>query len=274
MKKVFGQMAFASVVLVIGSFLYHYFWPNNVVYLQHINMFNDSWWYVGYYIGIVIIAELFLNQYLMTADKKRYAVILAISFSIASQGWLGGIFTTLASDLRVVSIGVFLFTFGAYIRQYDPFREVPRVVFLFIITFVYILVWISCLNTNAWSIQDYIINGKTDNYSQILTAYADYQIVPVVIALSIFEIVKRINIPNNKIINYLGSASFMVFLIHGTDFGYYIIRQNDWLYCLHCSVWLFWKEIVFYTFVIYAIGVLSYMSYCCILKSYRLLIIK
>ena len=188
-------------------------------------------------------------------------MFLAVCYAIANVGWLGGIFSSLAGDLRIVVTGVFLYSLGWYIRQYDPFGRIPVFAIIGLIIFIYITIWVSYYNTTMYNIETYIVNESVDPFAQAPGGYADYSIIPVTLGICLFEIARRIKMPNSRIINYLSAASFMVYLLHDDNFMYMVWRERDWMYMLYYEPKIFCMKLVKWTVAVYMVGVLVYSSY-------------
>ena len=54
-------------------------------------------------------------------------------------------------------------------------------------------------------------------FIQYIPGYLNNQIIPIALAIAIFEIFRRIQISSNWIINFIGSSTFMIYLIHDND---------------------------------------------------------
>lgn len=277
-RKLFLQMAFASIVLVVGSNVYYHLGTaGKLVFTMGVSQFNAGWWFVGYYIGIIILAFLWMNGFLQKADKKKHLTFIAICFAIASNAWLGGVFTSLtslASDLRVIIIGMFLYGMGSYIRKYDPFGNIPGLLIVLAIAGLYILIWISFYNLTTWNIENYLLNNSEDMFSQMLSSYRDYDIIPVILALAMFELARRIHMPNIGIINRLSASTFMVYLMHQNETMLHVMRERDWVDILYHSGKDFCLMLAKWTFIIFGFGVVVYALYCLTAKICGVLAVK
>ena len=76
-----------------------------------------------------------------------------------------------------------------------------------------------------------------------------------------FELFRRISIPQNMIINYLGRAIFMVYLLHDNNFVYSIWHSKDWITLMYESPYIYIVEHAIYTFTTFAVGVVIYTVY-------------
>ena len=260
-KKLFSQVLFATIVLVFGSNIYYKAFPDRYVALRGVRIFNGMFWFVGYYLAVLIIGALCLNRFMQKADKEKHLALLAVLFAVANSGWLGGIFSSLADNLRIVSYGVFVYALGYYIRKYDPFRKIPVPGILGVIAFTYLLIWVSYYNTTMYNIETYTINESTMAFNQLAESYPDYSIVTFVIGLCLFEIARRIKIPNSRVINYLSASTFMTYLLHDDDFMYQIWRERDWILMLYYDPALYFLKLLKWTFTVFFLGVAAYTVY-------------
>ena len=103
--------------------------------------------------------------------------------------------------------------------------------------------------------------GETGAFLQTIPLYANHQFVPIILAAAVFELFRRINIPESKIINYLGASTFMVYLLHDNEFVYSIWKMHDWITPLHDNMGMFFKDFFIWTMGTFCVGVLIYAVY-------------
>ena len=144
---------------------------------------------------------MFLNKYLNKLSRNKYKLFLLILFTIISISWLGKILSGLSEHLHVFVTGIFLFSFGGYIKKYEPFKNIRTPIILLLIIICFFFIWLSYYNKIIGEINTTILNGKT-NYLHTLDGLENYNFVIMSIAVLMFELFKRINIPSSKIINY------------------------------------------------------------------------
>ena len=266
-----SMIGFATVAVMIGSLIYY----NNfrtekfIVSLQGIGNFNGGWWFAGYYLVVIIIGALWLNDYLTNLEQKKYLSLLIVLFGACSISWIGSVIENIAGGLRTVVGGVFLYALGGYIKKYNPFGNVKILPIILMIAFVYLLVWVSYYNNTLNSIQTYLQGDRRNPYVQVKSGYADYSIVTMTLALCIFELFRRLKVPNNKVINFFAKASFMVYLVHDNDFIRRIWREHDFIYKLHISPLWFIGSLLKWMLFIYILGT---CVYTCFLGTKRLII--
>lgn len=270
--KLLQQLGFSAVTLVAASTVICILTRQlKGVFLewQTINIFNDMSWFIGYYFIIIVIAALFLNDFLSKLSEKHYIAFLATTFALTQLGWSGKLIESFADGLRTLCIGIFLYALGGFIKQYNPFGRVRTFIFPLIIIAVYVLVLASGYNDAKLSISEYLRNKPEDYVLPNIPWYDNHSIVSVIMGVSLFELARRIHTPNSRIINFLGKATFMVYLIHDNTFFYSIWGLHDWVRVLYYNPKRFVGELLLYTLATFFIGVLLYAIYLLVVKIVR-----
>ena len=91
-KKLLLQIGFAATSLTLGSLVYFIYRKNDTdifVSTYSITSFNSQSWFVGYYFMVIVIASIFLSEYLNKLDRNRYKNLLIAAFAVSSLGWSG-----------------------------------------------------------------------------------------------------------------------------------------------------------------------------------------
>lgn len=268
--KLLLQLGFAAAALVIASnLLFRYDGENNFYSLFKINSFNSMSWYVGYYFLIILMASLFMNKFLLGCDKQKYSVFLTATFAIIQFGWTGSLLEGIGSGLRTFATGIFLYSLGGYIRIYDPFKMIRTFVFFLTPAAVLVLIFISSYNTAQTNIENFYLNDPNGTYVQSYMSYGNYSIIIMLIAICMFYIFKRIQIPQNRVINFLGKGTFMIYLIHDNSFFYSIWGLKDWIVVLYNTPWLFLLELTKWGAGTFSIGIMAYVVYLGVGKLFR-----
>lgn len=255
------EQLFAAMLLTIVPTIYHLYNPDLHIKLQTIMGFNGMSWFVGYYFVVVLCGALFLNKFLAGLDCKKYAAFLLTLFAFISFSWSGGLAEGLAGGLRTLLTGIFLYALGGFIRQFNPFRSIKVYTILLIIFFVYLLVWISGYNVTENNIQSYIQSASQNPFMQSVPGFDNFSIVTLVLAVCMFEIFRRINIPANRVIAFLGKSTFMVYLIHDSEFFYSLWNLRDWITTLSESMPMFIIQLLKWGAYTFFAGVLAYTAY-------------
>ena len=267
-KKLIGQLIFVTLIIVILSFLYYKYHYNMFLGIQKFDLINSGYWFIGYYIGIISIAYLFLNKYLNKLDKKQYTTLLLIMFSICSLTFLRSILENISINLLTFFVGVFIYSLGGYIRLYNPFSNVKPIILLLII-----IISISSIFINNYN--DTLINinlakiSNIEGLSQKLTSFSEYNIFCLLIGISLFELFKRLKIKNNKIINYISASTFIIYILHDNDFFRNIWRLTNWVEICHNNYLKFLLLYLIWALIIFIMGIIIYSSYNLFIKMFN-----
>lgn len=265
--KLLTQMFYAAVFLLcVSNIAFHILHLRYKRYISLMNIldFNSMSWFVGYYFTIILIGYIFLNEYLNKCDEGRYVISLLILLAVTQFGWTGGILDSIAPvsfpSLRTLFGGILLYSLGGYIRRFDTLKKIRGYVFWLLLVIVYLLVFVSSYNTTQNNIENY---DKTSGelFKQTVNQYGNYGILIIVSGVCLFEIFLRMRIPTIKVVNYIASATFMVYLIHDNNFFYSIWMMQDWMTDLHKSPYIFIAKWIEWGIITFSIGVFAYIVY-------------
>lgn len=267
-KNLLLQIGYATILLVIVSSVYILTFNNNDINLKlmTISSFNSDWWFIGYYLLIVIIAKLFLNKFLQQINQKEYLSFLIVIFALTQLQWTGDMLDKLMWGLRSTLVGVFLYSLGGYIYKYNPLKKLKFSFIVFIIIATYAIRFISNYNLTQNNISTFISKNSTGNFIQQVQLSSRYEITAIILAICIFEIFRRIKLPNSKIVNYLGKSTLIIYLIHENPLFISLYSYCDWMPVLekglfsYCIKWFSWAILAF------AVGVVAYSLYILIIK--------
>lgn len=264
-KKLIFQLAFAAIVLGAVSIYAYRNGTDFPLKPVQFGAFNWMSWYVGYFFIVMVIAKVFLNSFLAKLSAKNYVMFMAALFAIVQFSWSRGVISNLSNGLETVCIGVFLYSFGGYVRKYDPFKSVRLwVIFAAVITINLIVLGNFYIST-ANNILEFNQNGGS-TFIQSIPCYENYQIIPVTLGIALFELFRRIKAPNNPAINFIGASTFMVYLIHDNRLFYEIWKTQNWLSVLHETPLYFVVKYFVWTVATFAVGVLCYCLFLLLSK--------
>lgn len=234
-KKLLLEQGYAAVLLLITSLLVFRRNPDNYTTLTEINLFNSMSWYVGYYFLVMLLARLCLNRYLEKLERKQYRLFLFALLCMTQFKWIIKLLNGVTGNLVILVTGVFLYSLGGYIRRYQPFARVRTWAIFGVIAGIYALLFLSTYAGVQDRIQDYYREASTDPFIQYIPNVGDNSIVAILLGLSLFELFRRIKMPCCRVINYLGRATFMIYLFHDNSFFYSLWDKQDWitLLCMH-----------------------------------------
>ena len=126
---------------------------------------------------------------------------------------------------------------------------------------IYALLFLSTYAGVQNRIQDYYREANTDPFIQYIPNVGDNSIVAILLGLSLFELFRRIKMPCCRGINYLGGATFMIYLFHDNSFFYSLWDKQDWitLLCEHPLGFLLRYGI--WTVRTFVYGLIAYLGY-------------
>lgn len=260
-KKLLLEQGYAAVLLLITSLLAFRRNPDSCTTLTEINLFNSMSWYVGYYFLVMLLARLFLNRYLEKLERKQYRLFLFALLCMTQFKWIIKLLNGVTGNLVILVTGVFLYSLGGYIRRYQPFARVRTWAIFGVIAGIYALLFLSTYAGVQDRIQDYYREASTDPFIQYIPNVGDNSIVAILLGLSLFELFRRIKMPCCRGINYLGGATFMIYLFHDNSFFYSLWDKQDWitLLCMHPIGFLLRYGI--WTVRTFVYGLIAYLGY-------------
>lgn len=265
--KLIAQLAFASLILIVGGALFCHFCKANYTSLHGTGLFNGMAWFIGYYFLVILFANFFLNNFLAKLSKEKYVLFLVVLFAIISFGWSGALLEKLANGLgngglRTFATGVFLYSLAGFMKIYNPFKPVKTWVLIFIPILTFAIILIGYHNTMITAIQDYARSDGSKVFVQKLNSFGIFSIEPILLSVCTFELFTRIKMPHIKVINFLGAATFMAYLLHNNAFVYSLNNIIDWMTLLAHNPWYYcFGAMVAVTLATFAVCVVVYALY-------------
>lgn len=260
-KKLLLEQGYAAVLLLITSLLVFRRNPDSCTTLTEINLFNSMSWYVGYYFLVMLLARLFLNRYLEKLERKQYRLFLFALLCMTQFKWIIKLLNGVTGNLVILVTGVFLYSLGGYIRRYQPFARVRTWAIFGVIAGIYALLFLSTYAGVQDRIQDYYREASTDPFIQYIPNVGDNSIVAILLGLSLFELFRRIKMPCCRGINYLGGATFMIYLFHDNSFFYSLWDKQDWITLLGMHPMGFLLRYGIWTVRTFVYGFIAYLGY-------------
>ena len=120
---------------------------------------------------------------------------------------------------------------------------------------------LSYYNTIVHNIEKYNLQGSAGVFYQSVNSFPDYSLITIILSICAFELFRRIRIPYSRIVNYLGSATFMIYLLHDNAFAYSIWNTQDWITLLYYQPLNYVLKIVLWAMCVFAIGVAIHEIY-------------
>ena len=269
-KKLLLQIIYCVIGLTLSSFIVSLIHPS-FKGLITIRSINDCGWFAGYYLLIILLANLFINKRLNSLNKNQYLSLLIIGFALMQIGWSREIINSVFSS--VVINGLWIYSLGGYLKKYKPLKKY-KISFLFLMILVmFLLIALTYRNYVQLEINKAIISGATSFY-QTFIRYDDYHFAPIIIGICLFEIFSRMKIKTSVFINYIGSSTFMIFLLHDNEFDWEILRHFNFINLYYNNVLLFMVYIVLIVLIIFIISIICYYIYNKLLVFYEKYLIK
>lgn len=259
-EKLLLSLAFATVLLVVGSTLVWKATNGWCHYLLEVGQFNEMAWYIGYYFAVILLGALFLNYFLTALTYRQYKVFLIILLALTQFTFTAGILDTVTSG-RTLCMGVLLYSLGGFVRKYDPFEKIRCYVLILIMMSILVLTALSYYNYTMTRLSEYIQAGSTDLFLPMFPLYLYSSIVPFLVALCLFELFRRIHIGCNRIINFIGASTFMTYLIHNNDCFNTVWDRYNWAGALCNRPFVFIERLCVSAAGTFAIGILTYALY-------------
>ena len=255
-EKLLLQLGFAALLLVCVPPLIHLIRPMTHMNMQGISVFNGMSWFVGYYFTIILCGALFFNTFLSKLDYEKYSVFLLALFAFVQFSWSRNIVNALAAELDVLLTGLFLYAIGGFIKRFDPFQDIKNSVFVGMIALLNGFVLLSGYNLTV----------SKRPLVPTVPMYDNNSIVVIVIAICMFELFRRISLPENRLINYLGKATLMIYLLHDNNLFHGFWFRRNWIETLAGSPMMFVFQLLKWASLTFLLGVLAYGMYDLSLK--------
>lgn len=267
--KLLTQLGFAVIILMTASAIACTCAGSSVVFEPiAITEFNGMSWYLGYYFVVILIGVLFLNKFLLGLERKEYAAFLLVVLAVTQFNWSAMVLDGIGGGLSTAAIGIFLYALGGYIQKYEPFKNIRLYVPFLLIIIIYAIIYVSGYNLTQTSIVKYLHSDRSEPFFPVLLSYGN-NIIIIAIAVSVFEIFKRIRMPKIKPVNFLGQSTLMIYLVHDNVFFYSIWNLKDWGSEFSIAPWRFFVNHILWAAATFAIGVLVYAAYLLFMKLFR-----
>ena len=277
-KRLILQLVFGAVILSLGSMIFYKIQGSKIptpVNLIDIRYVNDWVWFIGYYFIVIVIGAIFLNDRLRKMDRDHYRRLLVVLFLIVSLLFTSKLLENLMDNLNIVAGGIFFYALGGYIRKYNPFEKLRAWVLAAIPVAILALLYLSYYNNTTTKIAQYLedvgirqlAGSGIDTFKQPVFGITDTGIITIVMAVTIFEITRRINIGSIKPINYIARTTFMIYIIHDNEFWYDIWGLTKWVDMFYYTPRIFAVNYLKWIAIMLVIGAASYLLYALTCKA-------
>ena len=255
--KILSEMFFATMVLLFAGAVHLSFQP--IFNVLNLRAFNEEWWFPGYYIVIIFAAWIGLNRYLLDAGRDKYRIFLILLFAAISVAWIRN--SMAAVGLTTISMGIFSYMLGGYIKLYDPLKTLKGI-WLFVLIICSLILMGMSYHLYASSYMNAFIASEQPFDNRYLESYSEYSLPCIVISLSLFEAFKRIKCKPSALVNSISSSTFMIYLLHDNRYARDRFYMFDWLSMIKDENYIgLISGILIILIVIFAIGIL--MSKLC-----------
>ena len=263
-KKLLPQLGFVTVILIIAYSVWAAFFQSEALILEAatVDYFNNSWWFIGYYFLVIILAKVFLNKFTAKLTRPQFKSLLLTILAVSQFTWSGNMLESLASGSRILAIGVFFFLMGGYIARYNPFQNLKWYTFILAIAATFGIRFLSAYNIVSQAIAEFIKSNAQSRFIPSVQGGSNYGITNVIFVICLFELFRRWHVSYSAVINFVGKSTMMIYLMHDNTFYRKIFRNNeDWIgtlsdsCLLYCLKWFKWAAITF------AIGLAAYCLY-------------
>lgn len=261
-KKLLFQVGYVTVCLMLLSDIWIHFFFGTKRFNYAIDVwFLNYWWFIGWYILVITFATVFLNKFLKNLDSKKYMMFIITLFTLVQFSWSGEQLESLITGLRVTAFGVIAYALGGYLAKYNPFKNVRVFTFVLVLVVTYGIKLLSNYNLTMQSIQNFTDDG-TRYFTQNVVGTRNYEALVIIVATCIFEIFRRINIPNSQIINYISASTLMIYMMHENDIFQAAYMDKEWLILLSTRKISYFVELSKWILIAFVIGIITYSLYC------------
>lgn len=224
MGKLLGQVGFAALA-VMGASLAYYKCVDTYVPVLKLNIFNDIWWFVGFYACVIALGAACLNRWLDGLSREAYLGVLVAGYAVAGLSWSGALLNSLADGLRTLAAGILCYAGGGFLRKFNPLGRVRAWVLVLVVLVVYALIGLSYYSAVTTTVDGYLQGDRSGFYMQPVgtSSYSEWSVAPIVMGVSIFELFRRVKLKPSRIVNGMASATFMIYLIHDNE-----LTRNFW----------------------------------------------
>ena len=214
--KLWGQIAFYSITITLIFSVFRNEPIGVKSFIKTLFPISFSgWWFASTYFVLYLIHP-FLNRLLLGFDKatfQKYLVLLITCWCIIPT------FTTLSYQGNALIWFVCLYSVSAYIRLFDLNPKLKRKHFLVLWIVFSALTYLSsvvfCFLGTKWSVFS----------SHATYFFGQDKLSVLLISLCLFMVFEKTELPYNKWINLIASATFGVYLIHDSN----LVRPFLWI---------------------------------------------
>lgn len=215
--RVYLQLLFYSIIMMIICIAFKFAEFNKLAIIRaFLPISYNEYWFFSAYIILCILTP-FLNKFAKSLAKesyKRMLMIFTVIFSLVySLLYSSRSYAVGDGNLGAVAWFIYLYLLAGYIKLYK-IDILENKKFLYILTIVVSVAFAILL----------IFLNYTRNHTAFYWYVKINSIFILTLAVLIFHIFKNIKIKQSKIINYIATLAFPVYIIHEN----YLFRETFW----------------------------------------------
>lgn len=212
-----GQVLF---LWIVKELVFHLMYGLNIQNTFITDMLMPGvWWFVKVYLIILLIYP-FLN-YIIYKTKKWQLLLLCVAFGCGVL--VSGLFNVMNFGSDIVSFLFTYFSIGYMKRiEYRSFFGISnnKYVMLLVYVVIFVATFVVCSMLKNSDSYLYQLVGNNQNANELIKRLiGKYCIFQYIMGISIFLFFRSLKMKYNKIINYVASMVFYVFLLHETVMG-------------------------------------------------------
>ena len=211
------------------------------------------------------MGTIFINKKISKLSREKYKTLLICLFVIVIFQYSRNLLFDISERIPIILNGIFLYMFGGYVKKYNPFDKLKIWHIMFFMLIILGIMYFYYYNFTISNINQAILDNNK-SFTQKFMSYTEYEPQLVVFAILIFELFRRIKIKNNRIINYIASSYFMIYIIHNNNFTKLLFLKIDFINPYYYNLSNFTFKIIIFIIIIFITGFILYMLYSLLVK--------
>lgn len=226
---------------------------------------------MAYYVGVLALSPLF-NKFLLKLNKDKTIYFLIVLFAVTSFPTLNGPLGVL--KIQVLMTGFLHYSIGAAIKRFNLFSMIKSWLFVLILMLISIIHVVSDYLVMMNKINHANPNATIARTAGELGVGMNSVWVPI-LGVCLFVLFSRIPQFSSRVINYVASSIFVVYLLHDQTIVYQLIARITNL------VGVFNESAIKGTFLfvvinlaIFAFGVFAFSIFSIVRKLFKSLFLR
>lgn len=215
--RVYLQLLFYSISMMIICTVFKFAEFNKLAIIRaFLPVSYNEYWFFSAYIILCVLTP-FLNKFAKSLEKENYKkmlIIFTVIFSVIySLLYSSRSYSVGDGNLGAVAWFIYLYLLAGYIKLYK-INILENKKTLYILTITVFIIFATLL----------IFLNQTRNHTAFYWYVKINSIFILTLAVLVFYIFKNAKIKQSKIINYIASLTFPVYIIHEN----YLFRETFW----------------------------------------------